>query len=167
MDVLSILFIDGYLFIWPHRVLATAHGIKPGPPALGVWSLNHWTPRKSWVCFLLLSSRCSVVSDSLQPHDLQCAKLPCPSLPPGVSWVCFLDAAKYLSQNSVSSVAQLCLTLCNPKNCSTSGLPAHHQLLEFAQTHVNRVSDAIQPSHSLSSSSPPAPNPSQHQSFFQ
>ena len=107
------------------------------------------------------------MSDSLQPHDLQCAKLPCPSLPPGVSWVCFLDAAKYLSQNSVSSVAQLCLTLCNPKNCSTSGLPAHHQLLEFAQTHVNRVSDAIQPSHSLSSSSPPAPNPSQHQSFFQ
>ena len=131
MDVLSILFIDGYLFIWPHRVLATAHGIKPGPPALGVWSLNHWNPRKSWVCFLLLSSRCSVVSDSLQPHDLQCAKLPCPSLPPGVSWVCFLNAAKYLSQNSVGSVAQSCLTLCSPMIYSVPSFPVLLCLQEF------------------------------------
>ena len=52
-------------------------------------------------------------------------------------------------------------------NCSTPGLPVHHQLLEFTQTHVHRVSDAIQPSHPLSSPSPPAPNPSQHQSLFQ
>ena len=52
-------------------------------------------------------------------------------------------------------------------NCSTSGLPVHHQLPEFTQTHVHRVSDAIQPSHSLSSPSPPAPNPSQHQGLFQ
>ena len=50
-------------------------------------------------------------------------------------------------------------------NCSTPGLPVHHQLPEFTQTHVHRVSDAIQPSHPLSSPSPPAPNPSQHQSF--
>ena len=50
-------------------------------------------------------------------------------------------------------------------NCSTPGLPVHHHLLEFTQTHVHRVSDAIQPSHPLSSPSPPAPNPSQHQSF--
>ena len=66
-----------------------------------------------------------------------------------------------------SSVPQLCLTLCNPMNRSTPGLPVHHQLLEFTQTHVHRVSDAIQPSHPLSSPSPPAPSPSQHQSLFQ
>ena len=57
--------------------------------------------------------------------------------------------------------------LCDPMNRSTPGLPVHHQLLEFTQTHVHRVSDAIQPSHPLSSPSPPAPNPSQHQSLFQ
>ena len=66
-----------------------------------------------------------------------------------------------------SSVAQWCLTLCDPMNCSTPGLPVHHQLSEFTQTHVHWVSDAIQPSHPLSSPSPPAPNPSQHQSLFQ
>ena len=66
-----------------------------------------------------------------------------------------------------SSVAQLCPTLCDPMNRSMPGLPVHHQLLEFTQTHVHRVSDAIQPSHPLSSPSPPAPNPSQHQSLFQ
>ena len=64
-----------------------------------------------------------------------------------------------------SSVAQSCLTLCEPMNPSTPGLPVHHQLQEFTQTHVHRVSDAIQPSHPLSSSSPPDPNPSQQQSF--
>ena len=66
-----------------------------------------------------------------------------------------------------SSVAQSCLTLCDPMNRSTPGLPVHHQLLEFTQTHDHRVSDAIQPSHPLSSPSPPAPSPSQHQSLFQ
>ena len=66
-----------------------------------------------------------------------------------------------------SSVAQSCPTLCDPMNRSTPGLPAHHQLREFTQTHVHRVGDAIQPSHPLSSPSPPAPNPSQHQSLFQ
>ena len=66
-----------------------------------------------------------------------------------------------------SSVAQSCLTPCDPMNCSTPGLPVHHQLPEFTQTHVHRVGDAIQPSHPLSSPSPPASNPSQHQSLFQ
>ena len=66
-----------------------------------------------------------------------------------------------------SSVAQSCPTLCDPINRSTPGLPVHHQLLEFTQTHVHWVGDAIQPSHPLSSASPPAPNPSQHQSLFQ
>ena len=64
-----------------------------------------------------------------------------------------------------SSVPQSCLTLCDPMNRGTPGLPVHHQLPEFTQTHVHRVSDAIQPSHPLSSPPPPAPNPSQHQSF--
>ena len=66
-----------------------------------------------------------------------------------------------------SSVAQSCLTLCDPMNRSTPGLPVHHQLPEFTQTHIHRVGDAIQPSHPLSSPSPPVPNPSQHLSLFQ
>ena len=70
-----------------------------------------------------------------------------------------------LSSVQFSSVAQSRLTLCDPKNRSTPGLPIHHQLPEFTQTHVHRVSDAIKPSHPLLSPSPPAPNPSQHQSF--
>ena len=65
----------------------------------------------------------------------------------------------------VSSVAQSRPTLCDPMNHSTPGLPV--QILEFTQTHIHQVSDAIQPSHPLSSPSPPAPNPSQHQSLFQ
>ena len=66
-----------------------------------------------------------------------------------------------------SSVTQSCLPLCNPMDCSTPGFPVHHNLPEFTETHVYRVSDAIQPSHPLLSPSPPAPNPSQHQSLFQ
>ena len=66
-----------------------------------------------------------------------------------------------------SSFTQLCPTLCDPMNRSTPGLPVHHQIPEFTQTHVHPVSDAIQPSHPLSSPSPLAPNPSQHQSLFQ
>jgi len=66
-----------------------------------------------------------------------------------------------------SSIAQSCPTLCDPMNPSVSGLPIHHQLPEFTQTHVHRVGDGIQPSHPLPSPSPPAPNPSQHQSLFQ
>ena len=64
-----------------------------------------------------------------------------------------------------SSVAQSCLTPCDSMNHSTPGLPVHHQLPEFTQTHVHRVGNAIQPSHPLLSPSPPAPNPSQHQGF--
>ena len=66
-----------------------------------------------------------------------------------------------------SSVAQSCPTLCDPMTHSTPGLSVHHQLPEFTQTHVHQVGEAIQPSHPLSSPSPPAPNPSQHQSLFQ
>ena len=68
---------------------------------------------------------------------------------------------------SVSSVAQSGPTLCNPMDCSTSGSPVHHQLLELTQTYVHQASDAIQPSHPLSSPSPPVLNLSQHQRLFQ
>ena len=66
-----------------------------------------------------------------------------------------------------SSIAQSCPTLCDPMNCSTPGLPVHHQLPEFTQTHVHWLSDAIQPSHPLSLPSPPALNLSQHQGLYQ
>ena len=86
----------------------------------------------------------------------------------GVRLVGSFRKGKCILHNSsvrFSLVAQSCLTLCDPMNLSTPGLPVHHQLSEFTQTHVHRVNDAIQPSHPLSSPSPPAPNPSQHQSF--
>ena len=87
----------------------------------------------------------------------------------GITKVRHDSATKPLPLSSVqfSSVTQSCPALCSPMNCSTPGLPVHHHLPEFTQTHVHRVSDAIQPSHPLSSPSPPAPNPSQHQSIFQ
>ena len=88
-----------------------------------------------------------------------------------IMWGKFLGATVvvFIMECSVqfSSVAQSCLTLCDPMNHITPDLPVHHQLPEFTQTHVHWVSDAIQPSHPLSSPSPPAPNPSQHQNLFQ
>ena len=75
--------------------------------------------------------------------------------------------ARILEWVQFSSVAQSCLTLCDPMNCSTPGLPVHHQLPEFTQIQVHRVHDAIQPSHPLSSPSPPASNSFQHQSLTQ
>ena len=74
---------------------------------------------------------------------------------------------KYWSSVQFSSVSQSCLTLCDSMNHSTPGLPVHRQLLEFTQTHVHQVGDSIQPSHTLSSPSPPVLNPSQHQGLFQ
>ena len=73
----------------------------------------------------------------------------------------------YILGIQFSSIAQSCPILWDPMNRSTPGLPVHHHLLEFTQTHVHWVGDAIQPSHPLSSPSPPTPNPSQHQSLFQ
>ena len=86
-------------------------------------------------------------------------------------WELKNNAFKFLqwlncSSDQIRSVAQPCPTLWDPMNCSTPGLPVHHQLLEFTQTHVHWVSDAIRPSHPLSSPSL-FPNPSQHQSLFQ
>ena len=72
----------------------------------------------------------------------------------------------FFVRNQFSSVTQSCPTLCDLMDCSTPGFPVHHQLPELTQTHVHRVSDAIQPSHPLSSPSPPAFNLSQHQGLF-
>ena len=85
-----------------------------------------------------------------------------------LEWKCpNLTSFLYFNSIQFHSVTQLCPTLCDPMNHSTPGLPVHHRLPEFTETHVHRVSDAIQPSHPLSSPSRPAPNPSQHQSLFQ
>ena len=89
------------------------------------------------------------------------------------SFPCFLDwIGIFLIQFNhyslqFSSITQSCPTLCNAMNHSTPGLPVHHQLPELTRTHIHWVSDAIQPSHPPSSPSPPAPNPSQHQSLLQ
>ena len=84
-----------------------------------------------------------------------------------INFIAKLLCVMYFSRTyQIRSVAQSCLTLCDPMNRSMPGLPVHQQLLEFTQTHVHRVGDVIQPSHPLSSPSPPAPNPSQHQSLF-
>ena len=82
----------------------------------------------------------------------------------GVGLLCF---CLYQIVLQFSSVTHLCPTLCDLMDCSTPGLPVHHQLPELAQTHVHRVGDAIQPSHPLLSPSPPAFNLSQHQDLFQ
>ena len=89
----------------------------------------------------------------------------CPSADEWIRRLWYIYIMEYSVQ--FSSVAQSCLILCDPMNCSMPGLPVHHQLLEFTQTHVHQVSDAIQPSHPLSSPSPPAHNPSQQPSIFQ
>ena len=98
-----------------------------------------------------------------RPFPVLCTLLSFPNLL--VYWVQHLNTIIFSVQ--FSSVAQSCLTLCDPMIHSMPGLHVHHQLTEFTQTHVHRVSDAIQPSHPLSSPSPPVPNPSQHLSVFQ
>ena len=93
------------------------------------------------------------------------SSLPCRNRKHSQLWVTIKDF--FFFSHQFSSVTQSCPTLCDPPNRSMPGLPVHHQLLEFTLTHVHWVSDAIKPSHPLSSPSPPAPNPSQHQSLFQ
>ena len=114
------------------------------------------------------------MSDSLSPHGLQHTRLPCPSPSPGAcSNSCLLSRwchptisysvdpfssclQSFPASVQFSLVSQSCPTLCDPMNCSMPGLSGHHQLSEFTQTHVHRVGDAIQPSHSLFSLSSPA-----------
>ena len=84
-----------------------------------------------------------------------------------ISWIGRFFTAGPPGKHQFSSTTQSFPTLCDPMNHSTPGLPVHHKLLEFTQTHTHRVGDAIHPSHPLLSPSPPAPNPSQHQGLFQ
>ena len=117
------------------------------------------------------------VSDAIQPTHLLSSPSP-PAFNPSqhqglFRWVSSSHQVAQVLEfqlhllRSFSSVAQSCLTLCDPMNHSTPGLPVHHQLPESTQTHVHWVSDAIQQSHPLSSPSPPALNLSQHQGLFQ
>ena len=106
------------------------------------------------VCFWLLSLSVTLYGSSLWWHV-------------SVLHVFLLPSDISLYGYQIRSVAQSCPTLCDPMNRSTPGLRVHHQLLEFTQTNVHQVGDAIQPSHPLVSPSPLAPNPSQHQSLFQ
>ena len=109
-------------------------------------------------------------------RSLHCCGCPEQSLNPGIQAACWnlleslekmpMSVPQPVSQ-SVSSVTQLCSTLCNPMNCSMPGFPVHHQLPKLVQTHVHCVSDAIQPSHPLMSPSPPAFSLSHHQGLFQ
>ena len=120
-------------------------------PVKGIWTEGRKEGNKIFIC---------IIYPSIEPiHLLHLLHL---STHPSTHLTIY-----HLSSYQFSSAAQSCPTLCNPMNCSTPGLPVHHQLLEFTQTHVHRVGDAIQPSHPLSSPSPPAPNPSQHESLFQ
>ena len=134
-----------------------------------------------WLCVTLWTG--SSVHEVLQASILEWVSRPSSrSLPdPGiesVSLICPVLAGGFFTTSPTwethnlysvqfSSVTQSCPTLCDSMNHITPGLPVHHQLPEFTQTHVHQIGDAIQPSHPLSSPSLPAPNPSQHQDLFQ
>ena len=108
-------------------------------------------------------------SDSVRPINGRPPGCPNPGILQArtLEWEHMHFLLQCMKMRSENEVTQSCLTLCDPMNCSTPGLPVHHQLLEFTKTHVNQVGDAIQPSHPLSSPSPPAPNPFHHQGLLQ
>ena len=146
----------------PAYTLAVHH-LLPGEPQPGTWTTSSGQPATPsstsvpWATIFLFHEIVSV-----------CQSINCMCLYTHVMymWDMCIFVWSILSVQ-FSSVSQSCPTLSDPMNCSIPCLPVHHQLPEFTQTHVHRVSDAIQPSHPLSSPSPPAPNPSQHQSLFQ
>ena len=147
--------------VWPHRWHPTRlphPGDSPGKnTGVGCHFLLQWMKVKS-------ESQVTQLSPTLS--DPMGCSLPGSSIH-GIFQGRVLEWGAIMESVQFSSVAQSCPTLCNPMNRSPSGLPVYHQLPVFTQTHVHRVSDAIQPSHPLSSPSPPAPNPSQQQSLFQ
>ena len=132
-----------------------------------------WT--QTWWHLQLMEKQVEVMQGSGVTGTLVVAAAPCVPVGCALGFCSTCFSPLILTANSqsggysvqFSSVTQSCPTLCHPMNCSMPGLPVHHQLLEFTQTHVHRVADVIQPSHPLSSPSSPAPNPSQHQSLFQ
>ena len=153
---------------WP----AVGSSAAPTPPPPPLHALPHQSEKVGWVgiYFSTLKQRAcreerqedAMLVDPLSSGCFQpCAWTPCMTGCPH-PWTTPLGQGQ-----SVSSVAQSCPTFCDPMDCSTPGLPVHHQLPELAQTHVRHISDAIQPSHPLSSPSPPTFNLSQHQGLFQ
>ena len=135
---------------WPHPHVK----VLKAPHVLSMSTSHSWQPVSSWVKHVLPPSIPGSETHHPPSHPRQILP-PAPKPPLAIQQVC-----------PVSSVTQSCPTLYDPVDCSTPGLPVHHQLLEFTQTHVHWVSDAIQPSHPLSSPSPPAFNLSQHQGLF-
>ena len=133
-----------------------------------VWHYFHYIPRNSSLNLELRTRICCILKCIFIFHTVFPDLLFCIMTPYEASKVPWKELVSPLCCISVqfSLVTQSCTTLCDPMDCSTPGLPVHHQLPEFTQTHVHWVGDAIQPSHPLSSPSPPAPNPSQHQSLF-
>ena len=125
---------------------------KTVPSCVIKWLYIHPTSSEGDLLFLIL-------------HQLMMSCICSAAVPISVVWYLIILTQWALVQ--FSSVAQSCLTLCDPMNCSMPGFPVYHQLPELAQTHVHRVSDAIRPSHPLSSPSPPSLNLSQHQGLFQ
>ena len=169
-----------HLFLAP-RVFVVAHRL-PSSRAMGSGHTGS-PPAMPWAPECMLSAVCRLQALQLRrlgsaavPPGFSCSKA-CSVLVlrPGIEPTSPALESRFLStgppgkslNRKFSSVAQSCPTLCDPVNHSTPGLPVHHQPPESTQTHVHRVGDAIQPSHPLSSPSPPAPNPSQHQSLFQ
>ena len=145
--------------VWVCSVMSDSlqlHGIQPARLLL---SMEFSGKNTGVACHFLLQANFS--TQELSPHLLCLLHWQVDSLPQ-----CHLGRPNaFLVQ--FNSVAQSCPTFCDSMNRSTPGLPVHHQLTEFTQTHVHQVGDVTQPSHPLSSPSPPAPNPSQHQNLFQ
>ena len=125
------------------------------------WTVAYWAPqsmefsRQEYWSGLPFPSPGDFPNPGIEPQSPALQADALLSKPPGKPSVQF------------SSFTQSCPTLCNPMNRSMPGPPVHYQLPEFTQTHVHRVGDAIQPSHPLSSPSPPARNLFQHQGLFQ
>ena len=132
--------------------------------------ISQWKKVKVAHSCLTLCHLWTIVHGILQARILEWVAYPFSirSSPPRNQTGVFCIAGGSFTNWALSSVQSLsCVWLCDPMNRSMPGLPVHHQLPEFTQTHVHQVGDAIQPSHPLSSPSPPAPNPSQHQGLFQ
>ena len=133
------------------------------PPSIPQLGSSHLTSPYSWRADCSHSRPLAFLCMQLSsPHGQRARVTPPSGLHPNVTSMASLPWSVQFS-----SVAQLCPTLCNSMDCSTPGLPVHHQLPRFTQTHVHWVSDAIQPSRPLSSPSPPTFSLSQHQGLFQ
>ena len=141
---------------------AAIHGVAKSRTRLSDWSELNWVNTRWQNRVFTIKGAFRIHKTLLLYQNNSYKVVSCISLPnTNLKSSCYVKSIF----GSVSSVSQSCLTLCNPMTCSTPGLPIHHQLPESTQTHVHQVDDAIQPSHPLSFPSPPALNPSQHQSF--